>query len=120
MPRKMGAWLAETLRRQETFMRALLNVRFPHKEFNALVKDGSAGAKMEQILAELKPEAVYFTEQGGRRSALVIVDLADASKIPSLAEPFFLTFGADVELRPVMTPEDLKKGGLGALGKKWG
>lgn len=100
-------------------MRVLLNVKFPHKEFNALVKDGSAGAKMDQILKELKPEAVYFTEQGGHRSALVIVDLTDAFKIPSLAEPFFLAFGADVELHPVMTPEDLKKSGLDTLGKKW-
>jgi hypothetical protein len=36
------------------------------------------------------------------------------------AEPFFLQFNADVVFHPAMTPEDLKRGGLEALGKKWG
>jgi hypothetical protein len=45
--------------------------------------------------------------------------MADASKIPLLSEPWFLTFNADVKCRIAMTPEDLKKGGLDALGKKW-
>ena len=43
----------------------------------------------------------------------------DPSKIPALAEPWFLTFNADVELRVAMTPEDLARAGLEALGKKW-
>lgn len=101
-------------------MRMLLNVKFPHEEFNAAVRDGSAGAKLNKILDELKPETVYFTEQGGRRSCLAVVELAEASKIPTLAEPWFLTFNADVEVKVVMSPEDLKKAGLETLGKKWG
>ena len=39
--------------------------------------------------------------------------------MPAFAEPWFLTFNADVEIRAVMTPDDLKRGGLDALGKKW-
>jgi hypothetical protein len=31
----------------------------------------------------------------------------DASQIPPMVEPLFLTFGATVEIYPVMTPEDL-------------
>ena len=59
-------------------MRMLLNVTFPHEKFNAAVRDGSAGSKISRILETIKPEAVYFTEQDGRRgSALVIVDVAD-------------------------------------------
>ena len=100
-------------------MRVLLNVRMPHQQFNAAVKDGTAGPKLNRILEAIKPEAVYFTEYGGQRSAVVIVDLPDASKIPSLAEPWFLTFQADVEFRIVMSPDDLKRGGLDELGKKW-
>ncbi len=101
-------------------MRTLLHVRIPHKEFNAAVKDGTAGKKMKRILEELKPEAVYFTEYHGQRTAILIVNVADPSKIPSFAEPFFLTFGADVEFHLVMSPEDLAKAGLEELGKKWG
>jgi hypothetical protein len=45
--------------------------------------------------------------------------MADSSKIPSIAEPWFLLFNAKCEFRPVMTPEDLGKAGLEAIGKKW-
>ncbi|HXJ77697.1 MAG TPA: panthothenate synthetase [Candidatus Methylomirabilis sp.] len=100
-------------------MRMLLRITIPHDTFNQAVKDGSAGRKLNGILQETKPEAVYFTELVGKRCALVIVDLPDASRIPALAEPWFLTFNADVEFHPVMTPDDLAKAGLDALGKKW-
>jgi hypothetical protein len=74
---------------------------------------------LNRILEATKPEAVYFTEQDGCRSAILIVDLPDPSKVPTLAEPWFLTFQADVEVRVVMTPDDLKRAGLDELGKKW-
>ena len=101
-------------------MRFIMNVRIPHKEFNAAVKDGSAGAKLKRILDALKPEAAYFTSQQGRRTAVLVVDLPDVSKIPAVAEPWFLTFSGDVEFYPVMTPADLAQAGLDALGMQWG
>jgi hypothetical protein len=101
-------------------MRVLLNVTVPHEPFNAAVRDGSAGAKLDRILEAIKPEAVYFTEQDGGRGAVMVVEMADASKIPALAEPWFLTFNARVHFQVVMTPEDLKRAGMGELGKQWG
>jgi hypothetical protein len=100
-------------------MRMLLKIKFPHQEFNQAVRDGSVGYKLRRILEDLKPEAVYFTEQNGQRGAILIIDLIDPSKVPSLAEPWFLSFNADVEFHIVMTPVDLQKGGLEELGKKW-
>lgn len=100
-------------------MRMLLNIRIPHEPFNTLVRNGTIGDVMEKVLAELKPEAAYFTEQNGARGAILVVDLADPSQIPAFAEPWFLMFNADCEFRVVMTPEDLRKAGLGALGSKW-
>jgi hypothetical protein len=100
-------------------MRMLLNVRIPHAEFNAAMKDGTAGSKLNRVLEAINPEAVYFTEQNGQRGAVLIVDLPDPSKIPALAEPWFLAFHADVEFRVAMTPEDLKRAGLEELGKSW-
>jgi hypothetical protein len=47
------------------------------------------------------------------------VDVADPSKVPSLAEPWFLSFNADVEFHIVMTPDDLGRAGLDTMGKKW-
>ena len=100
-------------------MKVLINIKIPHQTFNAAVKDGSAGAKLNRILEATKPEAVYFTEHGGHRGAVLVVDLPDASKIPALAEPWFLTFEADVEFRIAMTPDDLKNAGLEELGAQW-
>jgi len=101
-------------------MKMLMFARFPHEPFNAAVKDGSVGQKIESILKELKPEAVYFTETKGHRTAAMIVELEKSSQVPVLAEPWFLTFNADVEFHVVMDPQDLKEAGLEKLGEKWG
>ena len=101
-------------------MRMLLTVRLPHEAFNAAVRDGSAGAKTKSILDDAKPEAVYFTEMNGLRTIVMIVELEKSSRVPALAEPWFLTFNADVEFHVVMSPEDLEQSGLEKLGEKWG
>jgi hypothetical protein len=101
-------------------MRMMMFVSLPVEPFNTAVKDGSAGAKMKKIMDALKPEAAYFmADRNGRRCGVLIVDLADTSKIPSLAEPWFLTFNAAVEFFPVMLPQDLANAGLEGLGKSW-
>ena len=101
-------------------MRMLMNIRMPHEPFNSLVRAGKAGKILSKIIKEIKPEAIYFTEQNGARGAVVIIDVTEPSRIPSLAEPFFLNFNADCEFRVVMSSEDLGKAGLEELGKKWG
>ena len=101
-------------------MRMLMNIRFPHEPFNTLVREKKAGKLIERILDDLKPEAVYFTEVNGARGVTMIADIADPSRVPSYAEPFFLNFNADCELRIVMSPDDLGKAGLDQLGEKWG
>jgi len=100
-------------------MRMLMNVTIPNEPFNACVKDGTVGAKLNKILEAIKPEAVYFTEQKGKRGAVLIVNLPNDAKVPALAEPWFLTFDAEVEIRIAMTPDDLKHSGIDGLGKTW-
>ena len=100
-------------------MRFLLKVSFPHAGFNEGVRKGTVGKTMDRILEEIRPEAAYFVEMHGRRTAILIVNMKDASGIPALAEPWFLHFGADVEFHPCMVGEDLKAANLEALGKKW-
>ncbi len=100
-------------------MKVILTARLPHDKFNAAVRDGSVGKKIQRILAELKPEATYFTENNGHRSAILVINMENQTQLPFYAEPWFLTFGADCEFRIAMTPEDLGKAGLDELGKKW-
>ena len=101
-------------------MRMLLNVILPHEPFNTAVRKGTAGETMSKILDAIKPESVYFTEQDGKRGAILIVKVDHPSQIPAFAEPWFLNFNADCKFRIVMSPEDLQRAGLAELGKKWG
>ena len=101
-------------------MRFLIQAMSPVDVFNAAVRDGSAGNKIRRILDHAKPESVYFMARDGMRTCVMVVDLADASQIPSFAEPWFLLFNAKIEFHPVMTPADLGASGLDALGKAWG
>jgi len=100
-------------------MRMLLHAKIPNEPFNTMVKDGTAGTRLQRILQEQKPEAVYFTEYEGRRGAILIINVDDPSKVPFFAEPWFITFNAECEFHIVMIPEDLAKAGLDGLGKKW-
>lgn len=100
-------------------MRMLMEVELPLEPFNTAVRDGSVGAKMQKIMEALKPEAAYFTARNGKRGGVLVVNLSDPSQIPALAEPWFLTFNASVQIHPAMTPEDLGRAGLEAMGKQW-
>jgi hypothetical protein len=78
---------------------------------NAATRDGSLGQKIEAILSEQKPEAVYFIAANGNRTGLVVVNMKDESEIPFYAEPWFLAFDANIEFYPAMIPADLMKAG---------
>ncbi len=101
-------------------MRMLIDVKFPIEPFNTLIRNGTAGQKIQQILEDLKPEVAYFSERNGKRGGIFIVDITDPSQVPAIAEPFFLTFDATVEFHVAISPEDLGAADLDALGKKWG
>jgi hypothetical protein len=89
-------------------MRCLMKVSMPIEAGNAAIADGSLGKTIGSILNDLKPEAAYFAEDNGKRTAFIFFDLKDPSQIPAVAEPWFLAFNASVELRPAMNLDDLK------------
>ncbi len=101
-------------------MKMLVNVICPIEPFNSMVRDGSAGEIIGSVIDAIKPESIYFTEQDGHRGAVMVVEVPDASAIPSIAEPWFLSFEANCEFSIAMTPEDLMNANLTALGEKWG
>ncbi len=103
-------------------MRIMMKVNIPVEPGNKAAKAGKLGTIIQSILADLKPEAVYFTDESGMRTGYVFLDLADASQIPAIAEPWFLSFNAAIEIHPVMVPEDLAKAGpaIKKAAKKYG
>ncbi len=90
-------------------MRCLLKVNLPVENGNEAALNGTLGSTIESILNELKPEAAYFTAEKGQRGGFIVVDLKDSSQIPSIAEPWFLAFNAQVEIFPCMNVEDLRR-----------
>jgi hypothetical protein len=104
-------------------MRMLLRVSIPVETGNAAAKAGTLGSTVEQILADLKPEAAYwFADDSGHRSGSIVFDMKDTSEIPAVAEPWFLAFNAKVSLRPIMNTQDLAKAGpsIGKAAKQYG
>jgi len=90
-------------------MRFLVKVNIPVESGNAAVRAGKLGPTIQSILADQKPEAVYFTDDKGQRTALVFLEMQDASQIAAIAEPWLLAFNAAIEIHPVMVPDDLNK-----------
>lgn len=91
-------------------MRMMLRIWMPIEAGNAAIKDGSLPLTIKGLVDKLKPEAAYFFPDEGKRSALYVFDMQDASQLPALVEPLFLQMNAQVKLTPVMNLEDLQKG----------
>ena len=92
-------------------MRFLLKAILDTEKANAAAAAGNLGKTIQSIVAELKPEAAYFTDDQGKRTAYIIFDMRDTSQIPAIAEPWFIAFNAHLEFHPAMVPEDLAKAG---------
>jgi hypothetical protein len=90
-------------------MKFWLKVNIPVDAGNAAAEAGELGAIIETVIADLKPKAVYFTVECGQRTAFIFLEMQDTSQIPAIANPWFLTFNASVEMHPVMAPDDLMK-----------
>ncbi|MFI7499058.1 hypothetical protein ACIBVL_11195 [Streptomyces sp. NPDC049687] len=97
-------------------MRMMLKASMNTERANELIRNGTLGKLIEESLQQMKPEAAYFTAEGGRRTAFLFFDMEDPSDMPVLSEPFFLELGADLTYTPVMNREDVQKG-LSRLGR---
>jgi hypothetical protein len=64
---------------------------------NQALQSGKFQSTIHPLIEQLKPESCYFTTEGGKRTAYIVFNLSDPSRIPSIAEP-------------VMNMEDLAKG----------
>ena len=95
-------------------VRMLLRASIPVEAGNEGIVNGALMSVVQKFLAQHKPEAAYFyTDDNGCRCASIILDMKDASEVPGLAEPWFLTLNAKVTFRPVMTAADLAAAGAG-------
>ena len=52
-------------------MRMLMKVSIPVESGNAAAVSGALGSTIQKILADLKPEAAYFSEDNGERTGYI-------------------------------------------------
>jgi hypothetical protein len=94
---------------KEAAMRFMFKAKFDIEKANDAAKKGAFAEKIKAILEELKPEATYFVAEGGKRTAILIVDMKETSDMARVAEPWFFAFNAKVNFQPLMVPEDFAK-----------
>ncbi len=60
-------------------MKFIVEVGFPLEPFNTYVRKGTAGEKIGKVLGAIKPEVIYFTDNGVGRGAMMIIEVDSAS-----------------------------------------
>jgi hypothetical protein len=91
-------------------MRFLIRARTPTDVGNKVVTDPNFLTKHEDYMNKVKPEAAYFMPIEGHRAGAFIVNVESNEQIPAIVEPLFQWWGANVDVIPVMTFDELKKG----------
>jgi hypothetical protein len=91
-------------------MRFLVTATLPTKTANEAMQNGTFGPIFEKYLAEIKPEAVYFTEAEGHRTIIIVVNLVTANEIIKVSEPLFHAFKAAIDWKLIMSPDEVLSG----------
>ncbi|MFE9254733.1 hypothetical protein [Streptomyces sp. NPDC006879] len=77
---------------------------------NELIRSGGMPQFQQRLQDMLKPEAAYFSLSEGVRSCVLVFDLKESWQVPIVVEPLFMDVNAEIEIVPVMTAEELRKG----------
>ena len=91
-------------------MRLLLKFAIPVERGNAAAKDGTLGQAIENLIKTTKADAAYFTIIDGKRGGMVFFEENDTTRLPQINEPMFAALDAAVEIEPVLTLDELKRG----------
>jgi hypothetical protein len=91
-------------------MRLMLKFTIPVEKGNKAAADGTLERAIGALMAEVKPEAAYFMLDQGQRAGLVVFEQTDAAALPKINEPLFAALDAAIEIQPVLTADDLRRG----------
>jgi len=91
-------------------MRVMAWITIPVESGNQAVHDGTLVEVIQQAAERWKPEATYYTTFHGKRTAIIVFDLPNASAMLPFTEPFFAILNAEVLIAPAMSGADLQDG----------
>jgi hypothetical protein len=102
-------------------MRCLVRATLTNESGNALVRDASFAERIQTVLGDLRPEAVYFAAVNGQRAIYAVCNLESGADIARVSEPLWLGFNASVEITPLITAEEMQQAGptIGQAAQKY-
>jgi len=89
-------------------IRMMLKVQIPPDGGNEAIKAGNQGAIFEALIKQIKPEAVYFSQEDGLRTAYFVYMIDETTDFAAIHEPLIQGFGARVYDMPALTWDELK------------
>ncbi|HUS63858.1 MAG TPA: DUF3303 family protein [Kofleriaceae bacterium] len=98
-------------------MRFLIRATLPSASANEALKSGAVPELLGNFVKTYKPESAWFTMRDGERTCYFVVDVNDATDMPSINEPFWHVAGAKMEWTPVMSFDELQAGLKKHLGR---
>ncbi|MEJ2373973.1 MAG: hypothetical protein P8Y53_14675 [Pseudolabrys sp.] len=91
-------------------MRLMLRFAIPVARGNAAVKDGTLGQAIENLIKMTKADACYFTMIDGKRGGMIFFEESDTTRLRQINEPMFAALDAAIEIVPVLTLDEMKRG----------
>ena len=91
-------------------MQLMLKFSIPAERGNRAVKDGTMGQAIDNLIKATKAQACYFTMIDGKRGGMIFFEESDQARLPQLNEPMIAALDAAIEIVPVLSLDDLKRG----------
>jgi hypothetical protein len=91
-------------------MRLMLRFTIPVEKGNEAVADGTIGPAIEKLLADTEAKDAYFTMLDGVRTGIIFFEETDQANLTKYNEPMFSALNAAIDIVPVLTLDDLKRG----------
>ena len=91
-------------------MRLMLRFTIPVERGNEAAEDGTLGPAIDALIERTKPEAAYFTLDGGERAGMIFFEVDDQARLTQINEPLFAALDAAIDIVPVLTLDDLRRG----------
>jgi hypothetical protein len=91
-------------------MLLMMKFTIPVERGNKAAKDGTMTRALEALVDATNADAAYFTMIDGERGGYIFFEEADQARLPRFNEPMFAALDAAIDIVPVVSLDDLKRG----------